>query len=174
MRISRTPFLLLAVLLAFPSPGSAQADTPRCATPEHRQFDFWIGEWVVHVPDGRRAGHNTITREMDGCVLHESYHTDRGYRGESFNAYDAGRGVWHQTWVDNAGLVLRLDGGSKDGSMILSGETVGTDGSVSLQRITWSVLDGDPDRVRQLWETSTDGGETWEVAFDGEYRRVEG
>ena len=36
-----------------------------------------------------------------------------------------------------------------------------------MQRITWSKnADG---TVRQLWESSTDGGTTWTVAFDGTY-----
>lgn len=36
-----------------------------------------------------------------------------------------------------------------------------------LNRITWNPTA--PGRVRQLWETSTDGGATWTVAFDGRY-----
>ncbi|MEP6678667.1 MAG: hypothetical protein ABJB78_05170 [Betaproteobacteria bacterium] len=38
-----------------------------------------------------------------------------------------------------------------------------------MQRITWERLaDG---RVRQLWESSKNGGTTWTVAFDGYYAR---
>jgi hypothetical protein len=55
--------------------------------------------------------------------------------------------------------------------MILTGETVDTAGAVTNQRITWSRIDGDPDRVRQHWEASTDGGATWTTAFDGVYVR---
>jgi hypothetical protein len=37
----------------------------------------------------------------------------------------------------------------------------------TVQRITWSrETDGS---VRQLWESSSDGGRTWAVAFDGRY-----
>jgi hypothetical protein len=50
---------------------------------------------------------------------------------------------------------------------------VGRDGASSQQRITWSLVDGDPDRVRQLWESKQGDGE-WTVAFDGLYTRSEG
>ena len=110
---------------------------------------------------------------MGGCVLHESYTSSSGYYGESFNVYDANRRGWHQSWVDNTGLLLTLEGVFEDGRMVLAGETVGPDGTVSEQRITWSVVDGDPDRVRQLWQTRTDGGD-WTVAFDGLYVRTSG
>ena len=40
-----------------------------------------------------------------------------------------------------------------------------------INRITWSLMNGDRDYVRQLWETSTDDGKTWAVAFDGQYHR---
>ncbi|MGD2068841.1 MAG: hypothetical protein PVI57_09245 [Gemmatimonadota bacterium] len=166
------PVVLALLATGLPGAASAQDPTPPCQAPEHRQFDFWAGEWDVYRPDGQQAGHNTITVEMNGCVLHESYDGGGGYHGESFNAWDAGRGVWHQTWVDNGGLLLRLEGGFSDGQMVLEGRTVGADGAESMHRITWSRIDGDSDRVRQLWETSRDGGETWSVAFDGEYRRV--
>ena len=164
----------LAALLFAAAPVQAQdaapAAAPRCAAPEFRQFDFWLGEWDVFRPDGQRAGTNRITREMGGCVLHESYDGQQGYHGESFNIWDASRGVWHQTWVDNGGTLLRLEGGFRDGSMRMSGETMGADGGTVTHRITWSRLAGEPARVRQLWESSSDGGVTWSVVFDGEYR----
>lgn len=155
-----------------PAVGAQERQAPPCSAPEYDHFDFWVGEWDVHRPDGKLAGRNTIARTMNGCVLHESYDAAAGpYHGESFNTWDAGRGVWHQSWVDNGGLLLKLDGGLRDGKMVMEGEVVRPDGTVSLNRITWSTIDGDPDRVRQLWESSTDGGESWKVVFDGEYRR---
>jgi len=70
------------------------------------------GRVNVFTPDGKLAGTNSIEREIGGCVLHERYETAKGYRGESFNVYDAARRVWHQTWVDNQGLLLVVEAGS--------------------------------------------------------------
>lgn len=169
------PPLVLALLLALARPVAAQDQPapPACSAPEHRAFDFWVGEWDVFRPDGSLAGRNAITRRMGGCVLHESYtgwSALQSYHGESFNVYDATRGVWHQTWVDGTGLLLLLEGGIRDGAMVLEG-TIVRDGAEVLNRITWTVLDGSGGRVRQHWETSTDGGASWSTAFDGEYRR---
>jgi hypothetical protein len=139
-----------------------------CDAAEHRQFDFWLGEWNVHTPDGKLAGVNRITSEYGGCVLHERYSTSRGYSGESLNMYDAGRKIWHQTWVDSSGTLLLLDGGLRDRSMVLEGQTVGAGGQVTKHRITWTPsADGG---VRQHWE-STDAEGRWSTAFDGSYTR---
>ncbi len=90
-------FLALAVGLGLPE--TLRAQTP-CSAEEYRQFDFWIGNWRVETPSGQVAGYNTIGRTND-CFLHESYATPTGYTGESLNIYDAARGLWHQSWVDN-------------------------------------------------------------------------
>jgi len=87
--------------------------------------------------------------------------------------FDRTRGVWHQTWVDNQGALLTLEGGYVDDRMVMQGETVDTAAVVTLNRVTWSRVDGGRDRVRQFWEASTDGGSTWTVAFDGTYIRQE-
>lgn len=143
------------------------APPPACLSAEHRAFDFWIGEWNVHAK-GKLAGTNSIKREIGGCVLHERYETGRGYSGESFNIYDAPRKVWHQTWVDSSGLLLTLEGGLRDGKMVMEGQTVGADGKTTKHRISWTPdADGS---VRQLWE-STDAAGAWTVAFDGKYTR---
>jgi hypothetical protein len=122
----------------------------------------------VHAPDGKLAGVNRIEREYDGCVLHERYTTERGYKGESLNVYDPGRKVWHQTWVDNQGTLLLLEGSFRAPSMVLEGQTKTADGKVTKHRITWTpATDGS---VRQHWE-STDAKGHWSTAFDGRYTR---
>jgi hypothetical protein len=159
-------FFLAALLVVFSTATPAQPK-PRpdlCSAPEHRQFDFWIGDWRVTLPDGKHAGDNRIDKILDGCALHENWTGATGGRGFSYNAWDRDRKVWHQTWVDRQGTLLLLEGGLKDGAMVLSGTQGG-----ALQRITWT-----PDKdgtVRQVWETSSDQGRTWRVAFDGRYQR---
>jgi hypothetical protein len=165
---------LAAVVPAAPFLLAAQETAPSaapkaCAAPEHRQFDFWIGEWEVTTPNGAPAGRNRIESILDGCALRESWTGAKGGSGNSYNAYDRQSGRWHQTWVDNGGLVLRLDGALVEGKMVLSGESRDSSGARVLNRITWQQTA--PGAVRQLWETSRDGGRTWSVAFDGRYRK---
>jgi hypothetical protein len=148
--------------------GSASAAP--CDAPEFRQFDFWVGEWKVTRPDGTLAGTNDVRREYAGCVVHERYTGGQGYSGESLNAYDAGRRLWHQTWVDSAGTFLLLEGGLRGSEMVLEGQTTDAKGLVTRQRITWTP---NPDgTVRQHWETASETG-AWSTAFDGLYRRTE-
>ncbi|HEY6547867.1 MAG TPA: hypothetical protein VI589_08165 [Vicinamibacteria bacterium] len=163
--------LLAAGASASPLPSPAQAPPaqsapPPCRAPEHRQFDFWLGDWNVTDPQGKLVGTNKIESVLGGCVLHESW-TGTGMSGNSYNIYFAGEKRWHQTWVDNRGTLLELNGAFQDGQMVLAGEGPGPQGGRVKHRITWSKLDRG--RVRQVWESSTDGGVSWTVAFDGTY-----
>lgn len=155
-----------AALLVAGAAFAAQASAAPCATAAYRAFDFWLGTWQVHTPDGKLAGNSRIELEYGGCVIHEHYATGGAYRGESLNIYDTTRNVWHQTWVDSSGTLLVLEGGLRDGKMVLEGETVNAGRPPTKHRITWSK---NPDgSVRQLWE-STDADGAWTVAFDGRY-----
>jgi len=177
-RNRRAPALCLAALCLAALPGGPAAvsagslparppaDPTPCATPEYRQFDFWLGEWEVRTPDGKRAGANTIRRTLGGCVLQENWRGAGGHNGTSYNIYDASRRRWHQTWVDDDGLLLQLDGTFSDGRMTLAGETVDSTGKQVKQRISWERLEGG--KVRQRWESSPDG-EAWKVEFEGIY-----
>jgi hypothetical protein len=147
-----------------------QATQP-CSTPLHRQFDFWLGEWEVRDKDGKPQGENRISLVHGGCALLEEWRSARGSTGSSLNLYDASRKRWHQTWVDSSGGLLMLDGRFADGAMTLEGDAPDPKAreGVSRQRIRWTAL---PDgRVRQLWEGSSDGGQAWQVVFDGYYVR---
>ncbi len=153
------------------APASAAPRPPTCKTAEHHQFDFWIGEWDVFLPNGQKAGENRIEPIADGCALLENW-TGRGnFTGKSLNIYDRDDKHWHQTWVDNSGGLLMIAGGLVDKRMVLTSEQPGPDGSAGAlrQRITWTP--NDDASVRQLWEASSDAGKTWTVQFDGKYVR---
>ena len=167
--------IILSSLIAFSLTAhlacAATGPTP-CAAAVHHQFDFWVGEWVV-TENGKPAGTNRIERLLDGCALLENWTGAGGSRGHSLNFYDPGRKLWQQTWVDASPSSLNLTGGWVDGRMVLSGS--GKDaktGRAQIDRIAWTPnSDG---TVRQLWDRSLDGGRTWQVLFDGLYRRREG
>ena len=166
MRHTLRSILSALGLVAF---AGASASPLPCDGKNFREFDFWLGKWQVRTPDGKLAGTNQIAREYNGCVLHERYTTERGYAGESLNIFDATRKVWHQTWVDNTGTLLLLEGGLVDGKMVLQGQTTGADAAITRHRISWTPnTDGS---VRQLWE-STDAEGQWTTAFDGLYTRM--
>ena len=157
--------LVAAPDLAAQEKGS-KAILEACSGPEHRQFDFWLGDWQVTDTAGSALGSNVITRVASGCGLFESWTSGgSGFAGNSLNWYDVGAGQWKQIWV-GLGLYLDLSGSMEGDRMVLSGERETPEGTV-IDRISWIPM-GDG-RVRQLWETSNDRGATWEPAFDGIY-----
>lgn len=157
----------IALLGVAISPPAAVAESP-CAHPKSKQFDFWIGEWDV-TAGGNPAGKSKIVPLLGGCVLQEHWSGAQGGAGTSLNYFNPETGKWHQHWVWQKGASIDLEGELREGRMVLEGEKVGADGKKSRSRITWTAnADGS---VRQLWESSVDGGITWTAVFDGLYRR---
>jgi hypothetical protein len=148
-----------------------QNNTPcPCCTEQHRQFDFWLGDWETFVND-KLAGTNVIVLMQDSCIIQENWISAGGqFTGTSYNFYDARKDQWHQTWVDNQGGNLQLNGGFENGSMIMSSEmTTDQNGDPIYHRVTWTP---NPDAtVRQHWESSPDGKDNWTTLFDGLYKR---
>lgn len=169
MRLAQVALLLCipAVVLAGGS-AAASAANP-CDAPAHHQFDFWLGSWQVS-ENGKPAGTNRIERLLDGCALLENWVGSDGSGGHSLNFYDPKRGLWQQTWIDKSAGVLNLTGRFAGGRMVLSGDSRAPGSQRKIRdRITWTPnADG---TVRQLWDRSTDGGRTWQIIFDGLYRR---
>lgn len=156
--------LCLLLLTSFSTLASSQ-----CSAPEYRQFDFWLGHWNVSIENDNVIRTNRISLINNGCTLLEEYTTPDGYQGKSLNMYDRASGMWHQTWMDNSGLVLKLSGKFIDGKMVMAGKTQTAQG-IQLNKITWQTLaDG---RVNQHWQTSRDNGKTWQTAFNGYYQKA--
>ena len=156
----------LAALLAVPGTAVAQTATPpppACQSAEYRQFDFWLGEWEVFLPTGKKAGDSRIEAISAGCALLENWSGNGGFSGKSLNSYDSGDKQWHQSWVDSSGSRLELAGSYADKRMVLAS------GRPRRCSIAWSV--NDDGSVRQLWESTADGGRAWTVQFDGKYVR---
>lgn len=175
----RLSFALLSLAMTTTSPAGstpAPAATPATLTSpyaraEFHQFDFWIGEWEVHAGD-KLAGHSTIAPIAGGCGISENWRSASGTGdGVSYNAWDPVDRHWRQFWISSQGYVLRLQGGLRDGSMVMEGEMPNPQsGHMDRQRITWTPnVDGS---IRQHWEASVDGGKTWTSSFDGLCRRV--
>jgi hypothetical protein len=162
---------LLALLSSAPN-STTLAQTAACGGAAAEQFDFWLGEWqVFDFTSGSLVGSNRIVR-IHNCTLEENWQGTAGDTGTSFNNYRASEGKWHQVWVNSNGAFLHLVGAFKNGAMVLIGEGIRPIRGINvLNRVTWSRVENDPNRVRQFWEISRDGGQSWSVDFDGLYRR---
>ena len=141
---------------------------PACAGPEHRQFDFWVGEWTV-TQTGKTdiVASSLIEKLYGGCAVRENWMPLKGSPGGSLNNYYDGR--WRQTWVDGANSRVDFVGGLVDGKMVLAGDWKGVlgPGKDALIRMTYSKsIDGS---VRQHGEQSTDQGKNWSTNFDFTY-----
>ncbi|MGE0179140.1 MAG: hypothetical protein AB7O91_04900 [Sphingomonas sp.] len=170
----------LAASLLLLGAGAARAQTPpaqpaprppACATPEHRQFDFWIGYWDVYPANSERMiAHSLIERRYAGCAIRENWLPLGREGGGSFSGWRSGERRWRQTWVDSGGAWVEFQGGMQGDAMVLTGEWAGVNGpgTTALVRMTYTRQEGGV--VRQLGEASTDGGATWGPAWDYYYR----
>ena len=138
-----------------------------CATPEYAALDFWIGRWRVEDANGQPIGSSTVSRALDGCAVREEWRSDE-VAGSSITAYDAATRLWHQMWVDDSGTVLHLRGAANDSGIILTGARTGRDGTSRMYRMKLSPADA---AVKQVFDASEDGGDTWNAFFTGIYRR---
>lgn len=185
-RLVATGYRQVAQLEADPDFSSVRADArfaavlerakrnaePCAYRPESRQFDFWIGDWNVtsNRNAGAQAGTSHVERIIGQCVIFENW-TGRSGSGKSLNAWNPDLGCWQQTWMDDSGGVTNYtDGRLVDGAMRFTAEKKDTAGRWQKHRLTFFPLG--PDRVRQLGEHSDDGGATWTVDYDLDYRRV--
>jgi hypothetical protein len=168
---------ILLMLLAASGFSQQSAPTPPpnpCTAAELKQFDFWVGEWDLTWP-GQKSGEtghgtNSIKRILDGCVVQETFSGGEAHlRGTSVSTFDHSAGGWKQTWVDNEGGYLDFKGELKDGQMILQREAVLKNGTKSLQRMVWKNIAAN--EFDWSWESSSDGGKTWQVQWPIHYKR---
>ncbi len=146
------------------------------ADPELSQFEFWLGRWVVLHRD--ESGHewpgsNVVSLVEGGRAVEERFslvQPDGGLMtGRSYSVPVPGRG-WCQTWVDNAGSYLDFVGGwdGREMRLLREGERAG---AKVRQRMIW--YDITPAAFSWDWQSSADGGSTWQLDWQLSYVRDE-
>jgi hypothetical protein len=139
----------------------------RCEHSEFRAMDFWIGEWEVRA-NGRVAGHNRISRVVNGCALEERWTTPAGAEGRSLTWYEPDTAKWRQVYLGSGGGSHDYTGEVKGAGVQFVHSRATSEGARHMFRMTFTPVEGD---VRQFIEESWDGGKTWSVWFDGLYVR---
>jgi hypothetical protein len=134
-------------------------------------LDFWLGTWAVSWAGGGH-GTNSIRRMLDDRVIEESFDgsdESSSLKGRSLSVRDAADGRWRQTWVDSTGAYLDFLGVEVDHRISFQREAKAGAGTV-LQRMVW--LDVTADAFRWQWQRSADGGSSWDVVWEIDYRRA--
>jgi hypothetical protein len=143
---------LSGVTLAGDSPTpepSAHAASP-CDTPQHHQFDFWVGDWQVFEANSNQlVAFDRVEKHSQGCIVQQNltFITDMfrrpgvGYRlaGIGVNRFD-GEG-WLELWADNQwGAIVLRGKPDANGSMVLT-----------------SIIPSRNRDLRLVWEKRPDG-----------------
>lgn len=148
---------------------------PCMADAHKREFDFWVGEWDVYVTGtGTLAGHSLIQKASGECMILENW-TSMGpvpFNGKSMNYVNPQTNKWEQLWIGSGGggaPTRFYDGAYKDSVMQFAFEVTNAQGKQAVGKFRF--FHQGPDQVRQLSETSADGGKTWTINYDFTYKR---
>ncbi len=170
----------LIISLAGAVSTQAGAQTPPaqapCSGPEHRQLDFWVGEWIATwtKPDGSEGrGRNRVTRDEYGsCVIIERFSADDGsLKGVSISTYFTPAREWRQTWMDDRGGYFDLAGGPvQDQPHSFMLETHRRTASAPFQRMIWEEVT--PDGFTWRWQGKPSADAQWRDSWVIRYRRA--
>lgn len=166
--------LLAAGLLAARAAAQLPPPVPRppptnCTADEHRQLDFWVGQWDVYRTGSEElVGRTRIERVFNDCGIREDWSPFDMNAGGSLSNYDLATGRWRQTWIDSTGERIDYAGGLESGRMVLVARRAPRfDPRQRLSRVTLWREGG---TVRQLGESSLDDGRNWTTSYDYTYR----
>ena len=172
-KIAFTGWIFAAIVSLHSFSAFSQNADCKCCTPEHDQFNFWVGEWEVHDTSGNKVGENSIQKAERNCVLTETWNGSSGGTGRSFNYYDPADSTWNQLWISSSGGILKLKGQFEGDKMILESDyTTDPKGRLIKNRITWYEMEEDG-KVAQIWEMVDENEEIVAVSFHGIYTRKE-
>jgi hypothetical protein len=164
-------FVVALFSICWVSVSDSPAQDKPCSSQEASQFDFWVGAWDLTWSD-TVTGTNTITKELNGCVIHENFNSpSTNFSGKSYSVYNTDKGIWQQTWVDNQGGYLDFTGGLEEDNMILSRSFTGPKGNYVIQRMVFFNITNDS--LDWSWESSLDSGKTWNQNWLIHYKRAE-
>lgn len=175
MRAAIVVLVPFAVSFAFADaapPANPPVPPQGCVAPEYRQFDFMAGEWAVG-PTGQSAAPSRARWDIQGkgCSIQENWFPKNGNNGNSINYYDAADKKWHQHWIGADGDAVHYVGEWTGGKMQFRAEDISTP-QMTKAVLTMTFEPMADGSVRQSGTQSTDGGKTFQPAWDLTYRKA--
>jgi hypothetical protein len=167
-RIVGSGFLVASIAMVMPVPVHAD-DAKACAGGEHRQFDFWLGNWAVS-NNGASVGKSKVDLALDQCLIVENWEGARNHSGENIVGYSPEDRRWYGMFADNEGRIhVFTEGKVAAGVAEFQGTSRGPNGEAVLNRM--KIARSGADKVEETWEKSSDNGANWNVVYRGEYSR---
>lgn len=156
--------------LAMLTPLSAHADDAKpCASGEHRELDFWLGNWSVSA-NGASVGKSKVELALDQCLIVENWEGAKHHSGEKIFAYSPEDHGWYGMFADNEGRMhVFTEGKVMAGVAEFQGTSRGPNGETVLNRM--KLARSGADKVEETWEKSSDHGASWNVVYRGVYSR---
>lgn len=146
------------------------------SNPEN-SFNFWVGTWDLtwQGAGGKtEKGRNTITKVLDDKVIQENFEAlegaQKGYLGMSISVYNPNTKTWHQTWMDNQGGNIHFTGEIDGDRKIFKTAPQERNGQQIISRMVF--YDITKDAFNWDWESTTDGGKTWNLNWRIKYTRA--
>lgn len=139
---------------------------------EKELFDFWIGDWNLTWTnqDGTIGkATNSISKILDEQVLWENFEAEgqNALKGMSHSVYNAKQKTWKQTWVDNQGSHIVLNGALMQGNPVFITEPAETNHGTIQFRMVFSEIS--PNSFIWDWQRKTD--DAWESSWKIQYAR---
>jgi hypothetical protein len=161
-----------------PQPFEEQFSNELDIAPE-AYFDFWLGGWEVTWEEAGGTvgrGTNFIEKTLDGKVIQENFRVNEGqmagFMGTSISVYNAGTQTWKQAWADNQGGYFDFYGKIDGTKRIFQTEVqeIGGDTLFTQRMVFYNITE---DSLKWDWESSIDGGRTWNLNWRINYRKVD-
>jgi len=139
-------------------------------------FDFWEGKWHASWPEGDSLGKgvNELTWVMNGKVLQENFQIlegqAKGFMGGSLSVFQPKTNTWRQAWADSQGGYYDFIGAFEGDKRIFKTHPKEVNEKTIVQRMVF--YDIQKDSFQWDWESSIDGGKTWNLNWRIDYERV--
>jgi hypothetical protein len=149
-------------------------ESPCFGDTNYERLAFWVGDWDVYDSTGARYATQRVHSVLGGCAIAAEWTGSGGNKGMNVSAFDRRTNEWRQIYMSNqlpspSGVTLRKSDSTYKGlgvRFIPLFEPA--DGNRARSRVTILPVSGDV--AMQLFEDSSDGGETWCITFKAEHR----
>jgi len=170
--ISKSIFLGFLISFGLTTNGFAATQAGACtADSEHRQLDYWLGNWKIGAAGSSGNAHSTVSTWLDKCLVVENWDDGKGHEGRNIFGYSADDKSWYGMFADNQDRVHVFTSGKvASGVAEFDGTSRGPNGEPVLNRVEIKRLSSD--KIEQTWKKSDDNGKNWNVVFRGEYSRA--